>query len=342
MMNITIFTKYSSIGASSRHRFFNYLPFLLKKGINLEIINFFDTSYLDTRYYSTLKKTHIFLAYFKRFFSLLTSSQILLIEYEIFPKIPYLIESFFLRNKKYVISFDDNIWAKYDNSLFLKNKINKLVKNADGVIVANSVLYNKVKNLNTNIIKIPTAINPKDYSFNCHKFERLSIVWIGTPITYKYVISHSKMLENLAERIDYDLIIIASKSLESQKIDKVNMKFYDWSPETESNILCKSNIGIMPIDSDDFSQGKSAFKIIQYMAAGLPIVASKIGENVKVLEHNKNGFLVEEPEDWIQAITNLYKNNELEKKFGAHSRKLSTKYSIRLHQNKLINFLMSL
>lgn len=342
MMNLTIFTRYSSKGASSRHRFFNYLPYLLKNNINVEIINFFNTSYLEERFSSNKLKKHILTSYLKRMFSLVVSSEVILIEYELFPKIPYFFESFFLRNKKYIISFDDNVWANYEHSFLLKNKFNKLVKNANGVIVANSFLYKRTIDLNAKVIKIPTALKIEDYQINCHKFEKFSIAWIGSPITYKYIISHSKMLTDLAEIIDYELIIIASKSLEKIKIDKVNMKFYDWSPETEVKILSQSNIGIMPLDNDNFSHGKSAFKILQYMSAGLPVVASKIGENLKVVDHNRNGFLVEKPEDWIHSITKFYKNNELEKDFGAYSRKLSSKYSINLWQKKLVRFLFSL
>jgi glycosyltransferase involved in cell wall biosynthesis len=80
------------------------------------------------------------------------------------------------------------------------------------------------------------------------------------------------------------------------------MVFYDWSSEIEAQILSKSHVGIMPLDNDDFSKGKSAFKLIQYMSCGLPLVASSVGENNNVVKNGRNGFLVKNEIEWIESI----------------------------------------
>ena len=333
-MNITFLTKYTSKGASSRYRYFLYLKGFIQRGINLEVDSFFSTHYIDSLYQDKRSIYRILIAYIRRFFVLLNSASFLVIEYEVFPYTPYFIESFLLRKKQYVLNIDDNVWDNYKNTTLLKNKFDQLVANANGVIVANDFLFNKVGKLNTNIIKIPTALDTTLYSGGNQykKFEKFSLVWIGTKITYKYIQSHAALFKKMATLLDYQLVIVASKGLKKYSIDGVNMVFYDWSSKVESEILAKSHVGIMPLDNDDFSKGKSSFKIIQYMSAGLPVIASGIGEN---------GFLVDNEISWIKSIEKLYNNDDLYRNFSSMSLVLSDKYSIDKYSDKYYNFLKS-
>ncbi len=342
-MNITFLTKYTSKGASSRYRYFLYLNCFMQRDINLEIDSFFSTHYIDSLYQGKRSIYRVFISYIKRFFVLLNSARFLVIEYEVFPYIPYFIESFLLRKRQYVLNIDDNVWDNYKNTPLLKNKFDQLVTNADGVIVANDFLFNKVSKLNTNIIKIPTALDTSLYSGSNQykKFEKFSLVWIGTKITYKYIQSHAALFKKMATLLDYQLVIVASKGLKKYSIDGVNMVFYDWSSKIESEILAKSHIGIMPLDNDDFSKGKSSFKIIQYMSAGLPVIASSIGENNVVIQDGVNGFLVDDETSWIASIRNLYNNDDLYRNFSNMSLALSGNYSIDQHVDQYYDFLKS-
>ena len=173
----------------------------------------------------------------------------------------------------------------------LIHKYDKLVSQADGVIVANDFLFEKVKSLNSNIIKIPTAIDLEDYTEVTEKNKVFTLVWIGTPVTYRYIESHAEIFQELAKKIQYELCIIATEELNSQAIDGVNMKFVEWSIENEVQYLKEAHVGIMPLDKDMFSQGKSAFKLIQYLAAGIPMIGSPVGENKRVIQEGKNGYL---------------------------------------------------
>lgn len=342
-MNITFLTKYTSKGASSRYRYFLYLNYFMQKGVNLEIDSFFNTLYIDSLYQEKRNIYQVFISYIKRFFVVLNSAEFLVIEYEVFPYIPYFVESFFLRKKQYVLNIDDNIWDNYKNSTLLKNKFDQLVINADGVIVANDFLFNKIGKLNSKVIKIPTALDTSLYYDNnqCKKFGKFSLVWVGTKCTYKYIQSHSDVFKKMASILDYQLVIVASKGLEKHAINGVNMVFYDWTSEVELDVLSRAHIGIMPLDNDSFSKGKSSFKIIQYMSAGLPVIASGIGENNIVVQDGVNGFLVNDMTSWIESINNLYSNDDLYIKFSNMSLALSNKYSIGNYTNKYYDFLKS-
>jgi len=330
MTNITFFTKYTSQGATSRYRSFYFICQLLNKNYNISLHTLLDSEYLQNLYHKKpTKKLKILYAYLNRIFSLLISSQNIIIEYELFPYLPFWIEKLFLKNKRYILNFDDNVWKNYQHNFWLKSKYDLLVKNAHGVIVANDFLYNKVTLLNNKIIKIPTVVDLNTFTEKTNKNKHFTIVWIGTPITYKYIKSHAQMFQNLAKKIDYELCIIATQELSSDPIENINMSFVDWSAENEIFYLKKAHIGIMPLDNDDFSQGKSAFKLIQYLAAGIPLVGSAIGENKRVIQKNINGFLVSSENEWIESIELLYKDATLRKNFSENSKKSAYEYSIQ-------------
>ena len=330
MKDISFFTKYTSQGATSRYRSFFFMRQMLHKDYNISMHSFLDSEYLKNLYNNKAQnKFKILSSYFSRFFSLFTSSKNLIIENELFPYIPYWFERLFLKNKQYILNFDDNVWDNYKNKFWLKNKYDKLVQQADGIIVANNFLEEKVKSLNSNVLKVPTVIDLEDYTEVREKNKVFTLVWIGTPVTYRYIESHAEMFKALAEKIDYALCIIAIKELSSRAIDGVKMNFVEWSLENEVHYLKQAHIGIMPLDNDGFSQGKSAFKLIQYLAAGIPLVGSDIGENSRVIQEGKNGYLANTDSQWVEKIKLLHDDKILREKLAVNSKKDAYEYSIQ-------------
>jgi glycosyltransferase involved in cell wall biosynthesis len=332
MTNLSFFTKYSTQGATSRYRSFAFASRLSELNYNIEIHSFMDIYYLSKLFAKRQKnKWQIVLSYCQRLFAVLRSSDNMIIERELFPYFPYGFEKMFLRNKRYILDFDDNVWEDYRGKLWLNGKYDHLVKDAAGVIVGNQYLENYVKNLNSNVIKIPTVINLDFYqtSASLQKFERFSLVWIGSSVTYRYIKSFTPIFQQLSKLIDFDLIIIASKQLEVEKIDGVSMKFYDWSSETETVLLQQCHVGIMPLDDDEFSQGKSGFKLIQYQAAGLPMIASAIGENTHIITDAINGYLVSNVHDWMIAIQSLASDTELYNRMSIAAKEKRYYYSFQ-------------
>ncbi|WP_309499582.1 glycosyltransferase [Sulfurovum sp.] len=330
MKNISFFTKYTSQGATSRYRSFFFMRQMLNKDYNISIHSFLDSEYLENLYAKKpRKKSKIIIAYLSRFFSLFTASKNLIIENELFPYLPYWFEKLFLKKKQYVLNFDDNVWENYKDKFWLNTKYDKLVQHANGAIVANDFLFEKVKSLNSNIIKIPTAIDLEDYTDTTEKNKVFTLVWIGTPVTYRYIESHAEVFKELAKKIKYELCIVATEGLGSRAIDGVNMKFVEWSTENEVHYLKQAHIGIMPLDKDMFSQGKSSFKLIQYLAASIPLIGSAIGENSHVIQDGVNGFLVSTDEQWIEKIELLYQDKLLSEEIAINCQKDAYNYSIQ-------------
>ena len=340
MKKIGMLTRYSSLGASSRYRFYKYIMPLLRYGYDVEVSPFFDDEYLN-RLYSRRRVgyRHILHCYWRRLAALWHSGRELLIEYELFPLVPWLVEKCFLHRKKYILNFDDNVWEKYRRRPWLRNKYNRLAERAEGVIVANEYLYRKVRRLNDNVIKVPTALDPEPYQEPAEKFARFTLIWIGTPITYRYIREFAPMFQELARQIDYELLIVARKELELDAIRGVNMRFLTWSEEGESLILPKAHVGIMPLVRDAFSRGKSAFKILQYFAAGIPAVASPVGENRYVIDDGRNGFLPHNDAEWIARIVALHDDPALYSRIAAESAASADEYSLETWIPEVINFI---
>jgi glycosyltransferase involved in cell wall biosynthesis len=332
MTHLSFFTKYPTQGATSRYRSFAFAFRLSEMDYNIEIQSFMDNGYLKALFAKKSKnKIRIFLSYAERIIAVLRSADNLIIERELFPYLPYGFEKWFLKGKRYILDFDDNVWEDYRGKWLLENKYDQLVKNAAGVIVGNDFLHTYIEKLNTNIIKIPTVISLKQYQNNeeIAKFDRFSLVWIGSRVTYRYILAFASMFQALAQRIDFDLVIIASKSLSHEAIEGVSMRFYEWSSESEATLLRQSHVGIMPLDKDPFSQGKSGFKLIQYQAAGLPMVASPVGENRVIVRERKNGFLPHDTQGWIDAICKLHDNPEMYAMYAQNSYDHGYNYSIQ-------------
>lgn len=336
---LTVFTRYGTLGASSRCRYYLYEQPLRRAGMNLRIHNFLDNRYLSRLYRGqSIAFGEVAKAYLRRIYTASRASSRILMEYELFPYLPYWLDRLFLKGRKYVINLDDNVWTKYHHKPLLRGKYDRLIKNANGVVVANDFLLNKVRPLNPAVIKIPTVVDLAKYHCDKPKFDRFTIVWIGTPVTYRYLLLHAEVFQALAAAFDFELLVLARSELAKQIIPRVQMRFVDWSEACEVEMLTRSHVGIMPLSKDEFSQGKSAFKIIQYLAAGLPVVASPVGENCRIIAHNTNGMLADSKEEWLSAFDCL-RQPEAYNRFAKSAKASAYDYSLQKYFPVMLDFI---
>ena len=107
--------------------------------------------------------------------------------------------------------------------------------------------------------------------------------------------------------------------------------FEPWSEATEVPLIQTFDIGIMPLTDTPWARGKCGYKLIQYMACGLPVIASPVGVNADIVEHGVNGFLADTEEEWAQAISTLLNDRELRRRMGAAGRKkVEAEYSLQV------------
>ena len=303
---VDFFTRYDAAGASSRYRFYSYAAYLREIGWEVRLEPFFPAGYLARLYRGGGKsKLAAARALGRRLLQALVTKNPAVIEYELLPFLPYGLEKVFLRNRRYVLNFDDNVWEKYRRIGWLHDKFDCLVSGSAGVIVANEFLRERVAPLHTRVIKIPTVVDLNLYPVGLEKFREFTVVWIGSPATYPYLQQASEALRAMARQVAFELLIIGGRQLAARPVEGVKCRYVDWSAATEGELLARSHVGIMPLRDEPFARGKSAFKLIQYQAAGLPSIASDVGENRQVVQHGWNGFLVSAPEEWAAALRTL-------------------------------------
>ena len=334
-------TRYGTLGASSRLRYYEFREAFEAAGFAPRFRPFFPDAYLK-RLYAGKGKSGLLgaAALLRRLAGAAFLPERLLIEYELLPELPFGVEARFLRNRRYVLNFDDDVWLKYAGRKKLEDKYDRLVAGAAGVIAANDLLLERVRQLNPEVLKIPTAVDLEAYPVSAEKFPRFTVGWIGTPVTYRYLELHAEALRAMARTVDFELLVIAKKNLEPRALSGVAMRFEEWSGENEGALLARCHAGIMPLPADDaFAAGKSAFKLIQYLAAGLPAIASPVGENRNVLRPGETGFFASAPEEWADALRRLAREDTLRERMAAQARRLAFDYSVQKYGPLYAEFL---
>jgi glycosyltransferase involved in cell wall biosynthesis len=145
-------------------------------------------------------------------------------------------------------------------------------------------------------------------------------VWIGSRSTVRYLQRFLPALEAAAQRVPgLRLVTIADVSVRSRRIP---VEHVPWSVDTEAEALTRADIGIAPTPLDRWTLGKCGFKILQYMAAGLPVIASPVGANAGLVRPGETGLLPKHGRDWPDAVAALARDVESRERMGLAGREL--------------------
>lgn len=341
------------MGASSRVRTFQFLPLWEEAGYQVRVSSFFNEVYLKSLYAHIRPGVgNVIGCYLRRLGVLLSvwKYDLLIIEKELFPYLPAYAE-FLLKlfGKKYIVDYDDAVFHNYDlskNKLvrsWMGDKIDRVMGYATMVWVGNGYLKERaVKAGAKRVVEMATVIDAHKYmnvelginndelgmrneelGVQSSEIESLDskkiwVGWIGSPSTMKYLRGLLPVLERLGEEVEFGLLIVNGElRIKNEELgSKVDIKHIVWTEEGEVEAIRKMDIGIMPLPDDQWERGKCAYKLIQYMACGLPVVASPVGMNLEVVRHGENGFLAGTEEEWIQALKTLILDASLRKRIG--------------------------
>ncbi len=146
-----------------------------------------------------------------------------------------------------------------------------------------------------------------------------AIGWTGSHSTLFYLNPLIPILEELEQEVDFEFVVIANKDPE---LPLKNYRFVNWQKETEASDLATIDIGLMPLQDDEWAQGKCGFKLIQYLSLGIPAIASPVGVNRQIIDEGVNGFFATTPEEWKSTILKLINDPILREEFGRNGRKL--------------------
>jgi hypothetical protein len=167
---------------------------------------------------------------------------------------------------------------------------------------------------------IPTCVDVRQYPTAIHQRAGagVELAWIGSSSTLQGLETIRPLLEEMGRCWPgLRLKLICDRFLEMENLCVVRRP---WSEATEAANLASADIGISWIPDDAWSRGKCGLKVLQYMAAGLPVVANPVGVQAEMVAHGETGFLVVSPDEWSEAVGRLAHDPELRKRMGQAGR----------------------
>lgn len=193
------------------------------------------------------------------------------------------------------------------------------VRNVDHVVAGNGYLANLFTRHGCDATVLPTAIDPGCYRVKRHAPTHAPrLVWIGSRSTLPYLRRFLPALEAASRHIPgLRLVTIADATIRSTCLP---VEHVPWSLAGERDALCRGDIGIAPTPLDRWTLGKCGFKIVQYMAAGLPVIASPVGANAGMVRPGETGLLPCRPDDWPNAVAALTGDCDLRRRMGLAGR----------------------
>jgi glycosyltransferase involved in cell wall biosynthesis len=229
------------------------------------------------------------------------------------------------RARRVIFELDDAVMVQRRKisrwSQWLKDRRFRATARAtDHVVAGNEYLAEKFKAFGCRTTVLPTVVDPSHYRTKVHaETDRPTLVWIGSGSTIPYLLQAMPAIEQAAASVPgLRLITIADRTVTSKVVE---VEHVPWSLDTEAEALARGDIGIAPTPLNAWTAGKSGFKIVQYMATGLPTIASPVGANGSIITDGVEGLLPSTDADWPAAIIRLAGDSALRRQMGLTARK---------------------
>ena len=344
--------------ASCRYRVQQFVPLLERAGYACTISEFSTPQLfraLQSHGRLPTKAVHTIYCSVRRLARLadLCDFDLVVIHREVFPFLTPTLEKWVLgRHKKVLFSLDDAIYTTHPVSARLNHpllyrlkyggRVHEVIRNSAHVVAGNRILAEYARQFNSQVTTIPTVVDCERYpykSISDVSKRPLTVGWMGSRSTASYLFNIAGALRRLAES-HRDRVQFRFVGCEDLKLNIPNSSFVPFRLETELDDLYSLDIGLMPMPDTPWTRGKCAFKAIQYMAAGIPTVASPVGATLDVVQHNHNGLLAESEDQWFHSLDLLVSDRDARKRLSLRGRETIEKaYSLQVWGPKLVSLL---
>ena len=344
-MRLLIITQFSALGGSSRIQVIQFFPFFEKAGIGYRHLKIY-----SDRFYRVQngiveaapwrKKMNFFLGmlagFLKKAAVVFAASRYdaVLIQREVFPRSWYWL----MRrvNPRIIYEIEDTIYeinpfwqrgGSYDLALRYQARMcRNMMRYAWGVIAENEYLGAEARHHNPRVFYITAPIDTDRYhpSTIARDNNQVTVGWIGSPAT-SYMLKNLELVFAEISRRHPGAILKAVGAPPEFSIEGIRFVKKEWRAADEPADLESFDIGLMPLDDTPFNRGRLGYKMIQYMAVGIPVVAADVGLNRTVIKDGENGFLVKTPEEWTEKLSLLISDAALRARLGADGRKMAEK-----------------
>ncbi len=330
---------------STRNRIFAYAPALRQAGFEVDVQTFFPSEALASinapRQWSR-KTSWVLSGAWRRWNTLRTGRhELIFIHRELFPwgmpvGMAMLMAQLRKRRTGLMYDFDDAVFLPHRQDrpvigrLEDATSVHTLMTVSDAVIAGNTYLAGYARRFNDRVACLPTPVDTTRFTPAGSTARRSPCVigWIGSPSTAKYLQSLTPVLQRLHRTHPFALKVIgAGREL---AMPDVPLALRPWVLEREAEEFSSCDIGLYPLWDDAWSRGKCGVKALQFMASGVPVVASAIGMNTEIIQDRVNGLLVHSDQEGLACLTELLEDASLRRALGAAGRQtVEARYSLQ-------------
>lgn len=345
-MRVIAFTKYDRLAASTRQRFLQYRPLFSAAGIDLVISPLLGNDHVARLERGRAPRARdVAHSYLRRARAVVAARNfdIAWIHCELFPYMPGWFEAAAAAApNRIVFDFDDAIFHMYDENaspavrFCLQDKLVPLLRRASAATCGNAYLRDYAARYCDQSLIVPTVVNTEIYKpiHQSHADPPL-IGWIGSASTWHNVRQVLPVLRDLCATGRARFRAIGA-GVDAQRDIFPGMELVPWSEQTEVAEVQGFNIGIMPLIDAPFQRGKSGYKLVQYMACGIPAVTSPVGVNASIVA-NGAGVVANDLQGWKNALERLVDDADLRQRMGNSGRNRAVEhYSLEVYAPRLI------
>ncbi|WP_233348394.1 glycosyltransferase family 4 protein [Luteimonas sp. MC1572] len=329
-----------------------YVPALRDAGIEVEVSPLLGDSYVEALYGGSVAVGSVARAYASRVrrTRTLANFDVVWLEKEAWPWLPHCVELPLLgRKTRLAVDYDDAVFHRYDMHrlppvrALLRSKIDAIMRRAQLVTAGNAYLGDRARAAGcARVEQVPTVIDLERYLPSSPRPTTGPVVvgWIGSPSTAGYLQAVSAALLPLQEE---GLVRCVAIGARPDQVVGTPFEARAWREDTEVAELHDIDIGIMPLADGPWERGKCGYKLIQYMACGLPVVASPVGVNLDIVQAGENGELAGTTAEWEQVLRRLVADPALRQAMGANGRRcVEGVYSVQAQAPRLVDMFQSL
>jgi glycosyltransferase involved in cell wall biosynthesis len=346
--------------ASRRYRVQQFLPLLERAGHECTVSEFSTPQLFESlrsKGKITVKALHTIYCSVRRLVRLTTLSDfdLIFIHREAFPFFTPACEEWVLgRHQKVVFSFDDAIFAAHPDASQLNHpwlyhfkyghSIERVIARSVHIVAGNQALAEYARPFNSRITVIPTVVDCERYQYKPVSDGRrpLTIGWMGSRSTASYLFHIAPALKKLAGtfrgRVEFQFV-----GCPDLRLDIPRASYRPFCLQSEISDLQSLDIGLMPMPDTTWTRGKCAFKAVQYMAMGIPTVASPVGSTLELIQQGHNGFLADSSDQWLHHLEQLVADATLRRKMSLRARHtIEGNYSLQVWGPKFVSLINDL
>ena len=231
-----------------------------------------------------------------------------------------------------IFTYDDAVWLNHKHpSRRSRPRFvpwRRSVRMADMVIVGSPYLAQFGRAFNAQVRVVPIGLSVGDYRSTVPKPAdgKVRLVWIGSKSTLTYLREIRAAIEELGQRHPH--LVLRQIGDAFFDLDSMPVEKFQWSADKRGEYLSACDVGLAPLPDNPYTRGKCSFKVLEYAAAGLPVVASPVGTNSDYILHGQTGFLASRHEDWTRYVGDLIRDESLRLRMGAVAQAHAAQYDI--------------